>query len=132
MINENRVIAETRLAIYEAHGAAADDRINSYYKSDYVTGKVLVSFLCGTIAFLLIAAVYAFYHFEDVMLQIYNSDIAAMIASIITNYCIFIAIILVLTFLIASYRYNRAGDRLEAYYDELYRLAANYKREGES
>lgn len=131
MINEKRVIAETRLAIYEAHGAVADDRINSYYKSDYVTGKMLVTFLCATVAFMLLVGIYAFYHFEDVMLQIYNESIVALIMTIVADYAVFVAILLILTFLIYSWRYNRAGERLDAYYDMLRTLAMNYKREEE-
>lgn len=131
MINENRVMLEARLAIYEAHGAAADDKINSYYKSDYVTGRMLVTFLSGTLAFLLIAGIYAFYHFEDIMLRIYDASIASMVFTYFVYYVIFIAVLLVLTFLIFTYRYNRAGEHLEAFYGGLRDLTANYKREEE-
>lgn len=130
MINEKRVILETRLAVYESR-SEADDKINSYYKSDYVTGHLLVTFLCATLAFLLIAGVYAFYHLQDVMLQIYNESIAAMIFTVIVYYVVFVAVLLVLTFLIYTWRYNKAGERLDAFYGGLRELAVNYKREEE-
>lgn len=131
MINEKRVKKETRLAICEAHGVAADDKINSNYKSDYVIGAMLGTFLCGTLAFLVIMGVYAAYNFENVMLDIYNSSIAVMIFALITYYVVFIAVLLVLTFIIYTYRYNRAAERLEHYYDVLRELAADYKAEEE-
>lgn len=131
MINAKRVKKETRLAIYDAHGAAEDDKINSCYKSDYVIGKMLGTFLCGTIAYGIILAGLGFYNFEDLMLNIYNSSLAAMAFTFIVGYVVFMAVLLVLTFLIYSYRYNRSAERLEAYYDVLRDLAADYKAEEE-
>lgn len=131
MINAKRVKKETRLAIYETHGVAADDKINSYYRSDYVIGQMLGTFLCGTIAYFVILGVYGFCNFETMMLNIYNSSIAAMAFTFIVAYVVFMAVLMVLTFLIYTYRYSRASERLEAYYDVLRDLAADYKAEEE-
>ena len=41
MINKDRVRTMTRLAIYEEGQGVADDKMNGYFKNDYIVGHMV-------------------------------------------------------------------------------------------
>ena len=43
MINKDRVRTMTRLAIYEEGQGVADDKMNGYFKNDYIVGHMVGS-----------------------------------------------------------------------------------------
>ena len=69
MINKDRVRTMTRLAIYEEGQGVADDKMNGYFKNDYIVGHMVGSFVSGTIACLLIVFVYCCYHYDTLLIQ---------------------------------------------------------------
>ena len=109
MINEQRVSLMTRMEIYRKHNGRRDERISAYFMGDYLAKQVLLSVICASAAFLLIAAVYALYNFEDLMLSVYNFSLSGL----------------------ATGRYRRTHRRLERYYNALDRLSEYYEREEE-
>ena len=51
MINKDRVRTMTRLAIYEEGQGVADDKMNGYFKNDYIVGHMVGSFVSGTMRY---------------------------------------------------------------------------------
>jgi uncharacterized integral membrane protein len=131
MINEQRVKLMTRMAIYEKNSGAEDERTNSYFLNDYISGQFLRSFVCVTISFIIIAGVYGIYNFEELMLTVYSLDLKALAIRIIAAYAVFLAGYLIITFLVYSVRYMKMRKRLEQYYRDLRKLAASYREEGD-
>ena len=72
MINKDRVRTMTRLAIYEEGQGVADDKLNGYFKNDYIVGHMVGSFVSGTIACLLIVFVYCCYHYDTLLTRIFE------------------------------------------------------------
>lgn len=129
MINRQRVRLETRMSVYEHKNGRADGRVNNYFRGDYIASQFLHTFVCTTIAFILLLAVLALYNFEQLMLTIYSMNLASVVVMVITAYLVFLAAFLVITFLVYSYRYKRARKRLGRYYKDLQQLAGSYQRE---
>ncbi len=128
MINEQRVRAMTRLATYEKHHGSADEKVNSYFKTDYISGQLLRSFICGTVACFVLAAVYGFYNFENLMLTIYSMDLKAFGMRVLTMYLVFMGILMAITIGVYAYRYHKARKNLEKYYRDLNRLSDGYRK----
>ena len=128
MINEQRVSLMTRMEIYRKHNGRRDERISAYFMGDYLAKQVLLSVICASAAFLLIAAVYALYNFEDLMLSVYNFSLSGRIA---IAYALFLAAYIAVTVIVYTGRYRRTHRRLERYYNALDRLSEYYEREEE-
>ena len=131
MIRQDRVRIMTDMAIYEKREGKQDEKIDAYYKSDYMSSEFLKSFLSATFSFMIVAAVYCVYHFEELMLTIYGMDIREMVIGVIRYYLIFVAVFLVITYLVYNKRYERTRTNLRKYYRELKELSADYERDEE-
>lgn len=92
---------------------------------------MLLSVICASAAFLLIAAVYALYNFEDLMLSVYNFSLSGLAGRIAIAYALFLAAYIAVTVIVYTGRYRRTHRRLERYYNALDRLSEYYEREEE-
>jgi len=131
MINGQRVRLMHKMAVYEKNGGDADERINAYFRGDYISSQMLRSFITATAAFLLLGLIFGFYDFENLMLAVYNTNLTSLIFRVGLAYLFFLAAYELATYLIYSYRYQHARERLAQYYLELRRLSAAYRREEE-
>ncbi len=104
MINKDRVRTMTRLAIYEEGQGVADDKMNGYFKNDYIVGHMVGSFVSGTIACLLIVFVYCCYY-------------------------AFMIFFLAVSFFVYFWRYNATKGRIERYNRRLNHLKDSYEKE---
>ncbi len=131
MINEQRVRLMTKMSIYRKRDGVMDERINGYFKNDYIGSQMLHTFISATLAYIVLVIVAALYNFEDLMLAIYSMDIPALIAQLVVSYLSFVGVLLVITVIVYSIRYNRAKRNLNGYYHDLKHLSASYKRDEE-
>ena len=106
MINKDRVRTMTRLAIYEEGQGVADDKMNSYFKNDYIVGHMVGSFVSGTIACLLIALVYCCYHYDTLLIQLFENQLSGLIETAATLYAAFMIFFLAVSFFVYLWRIN--------------------------
>ncbi len=128
MIDEKRVRRMERMAAYEKRDGREDRKINSYFRTDYLTKQVLVTFICETIAFAILFGAYAIYNFEELIGQIYSMDLRVFLLQLLTYYLIFMGIMMGITLWVYNGRYQRARRHLNAYYQDLQRLSAAYRK----
>lgn len=126
MLNEERVILMTRMASYEKGEGKKNVKIGNYFRSDYIAVQVLKSVICGTIAFVIIFALYIFYDFEVFMQDLYKIDLLAFAKRVLTNYAVSIVAYGLLTYIICTYRYARVKNSLKCYYHNLKKLSSLY------
>ena len=126
MLSQERIKLMTKMAAYEENEGKKYMSIGSYFRSDYMGMQVIRSVICGTLAFLLLAGLYVYYHFETMMQDIYKMDLMLMGRKVLFYYIVFIAVYSVLTYVIYSFRYSRAKRSLKHYYYHLKQLAAIY------
>lgn len=129
MINEQRVRLETRMSVYEHQNGRTDGRVNTYFRWDYIASQFLHTFVCTTVAYILLLIVLGFYHFEQLMLSIYNMNLASAAALVLAGYFIFLAVSLAVTFFVYSWRYRKARKRIGRYYRDLQQLEESYQRD---
>ena len=129
MVNEERIKLMTRMAAYEKEEHKKNKTIVSFFKSDYISMQILKSIVYTTIAFAIMFGLYVLYDFEIFMKEIYQMDIFEFAKSVIIVYGIFMGIILVITYIISLYQYNRALQSTKLYYANLKKLSQDYGEE---
>ena len=126
MINEERVILMTKLAAYERGPGKKNVAISNFFRGDYIGFQIVKSIICATIAFGIVFGVYLFYHFEDLMLDVYQLDLLEIGKDILRYYLILVAVYSVLSYVIYSYRFYKARKNLKNYYHNLRKLMQMY------
>ena len=126
MVNEERIKLMTRMASYEKDGHKKNKAIISFFKSDYISMQMLKSVISTTIAFAIMFGLYVLYDFEVFMKEIYKMDMFEFAKNVIVIYGIFLAIILLITYIISLYQYNRALQDTKLYYANLKKLSRVY------
>ena len=129
MVNEDRIKLMTRMAAYEKEEHKKNKTIVSFFKSDYISMQTLKSIVYTTIAFAIMFGLYVLYDFEIFMKEIYQMDIFEFAKSVIIVYGIFMGIILVITYIVSLYQYNRALQSTKLYYANLKKLSQDYGEE---
>ena len=129
MVNEDRIKLMTRMAAYEKEEHKKNKTIVSFFKSDYISMQMLKSTVYTTIAFAIMFGLYVLYDFEVFMKEIYQMDVFEFAKSVIIIYLIFTGIILVITYVISLYQYNRALQSTKLYYMNLKKLSRIYGEE---
>ena len=129
MVNEERIKLMTRMAAYEKEEHKKNKTIVSFFKSDYISMQTLKSIVYTTIAFAIMFGLYVLYDFEVFMKEIYQMDVFEFAKSVIIVYGIFMGIILVITYIVSLYQYNRALQSTKLYYMNLKKLSRIYGEE---
>lgn len=126
MVNRERTRWMTKLALYENGQGRKELKITKYLPGDYVTGHLLWSFVCGTIAFVIVLALGALYNIEDFMLDIFSMDILRFARNILLSYIAFISIYLCICYTCISYRYGKYKRRVNKYLRDVKELYRHY------
>ena len=129
MINKDRVRTMTRLAIYEEGQGVADDKMNGYFKIDYIVSHMVGSFVSGTIACLLIVLLYCCYHYDTLMIELFEDQLGELIKTFGTLYAAFMIFFLAVSFFVYFWRYNATRGRLDRYGRRLNHLKESYEKE---
>lgn len=124
MLNEERIRLMTKMAAYEENEGRHNMAIGNYFRSDYISLQMIKSVLSATLAFVTLLGVFAFYHFETVMKEIYQIDLLATGKKLLLAYVIFTGGYTFVSYLVYSCRYNRARKSLRKYYSHLQELSA--------
>lgn len=128
IVNEEKVILMTKLAAYESEKGKKDINILNYFRGDYIGFQILKSVIAATVSFLAVFAIYLFYHFEELMQNIYKMDLLEFGKSVIILYLCVVGAYGVISYVIYANRYIRAKKSLKAYYANLKKLTGMYDR----
>ena len=129
MLSEQRIKLMTKLSSYEAGEGKKNMAIGSYFRGDYIGKEVVKSFIYGTIAYVIMFAVYIAYDFDIFMQDIYKMDLIEFGKNVGILYVKLIVAYMLATYLVYHIRYKRSRRGLRIYYNNLRRLAVMYKKE---
>ena len=126
MINEEKIILMTHLAVYEKGEGKRTMSVGKYFRGDYISLHLLRTVLSGTFAFLIGLGVYLLYFYEDILMNLYTIDFAALAKNVIAYYVGFLVIYGLLTYIVFTVRFIKAKKSIRGYYQNLKKL--NMKR----
>lgn len=115
MLNEERIRLMTRMAAYEEHEGKKDIAISGYFRGDYISFQLLKSAIYATVGFALAVAMYVLYNGETFLEDFYKMDFMEFFKGILSKYCLVMAIYLVISYFVYSYRYHKAKRHVKQY-----------------
>jgi len=128
MINEERVILMTKLASYERGPGKKNVTIGNFFRSDYIGFQILKSIIYATIATAIVVGVYLFYHFEELMAEVYQMDLIEFGKEVFKYYLTLLVVYCGISYVVYSYRYHKARKNLKNYYHNLRKLSQLYEQ----
>lgn len=129
MINEEKIILMTHLAVYEKGEGKRTMSVGKYFRGDYISLHLLRTVLSGTFAFLIGLGVYLLYFYEDILMNLYTIDFAALAKNVIAYYVGFLVIYGLLTYIVFTVRFIKAKKSIRGYYQNLKKLNSMYHQQ---
>ena len=103
------------MAAYEEREGKKDISISGYFRGDYISFQLLKSAIYATVGFALAVAMYVLYNIETFLEDFYKMDIVEFLKEILSKYCLVLAIYLVISYFVYSYRYHKAKRHVKQY-----------------
>jgi uncharacterized membrane protein YciS (DUF1049 family) len=129
MLNEEKVILMTKLAMYEQSTGKEDLDKGKYFKSDYVKYNCLKTLVSTTLMFILVVVAYIYYNMGTIIEQLADMDYLDMAYKIVVGYGITCVVFMVFAWFLYSYRYIKAKPHLIKYNQNLKKLMSFYNHE---
>lgn len=126
MVNEEKIALMTHLAVYEKGEGKRTMPVGKYFRGDYISLHLLRTVLSGTFAFLIGLGVYLLYFYEEILMNMYTIDFAALAKSVVTYYIVFLVIYGLLTYIVFTIRFIKAKKSIKRYYQNLKKLNSMY------
>lgn len=117
MLNSEKIRLMTRLTVYEEGLGVKDGRTAEYFRNDYILFGLVGSFVAGSLAWGVCAAVYCGYFFENIFFSVYENSLGTYLRLAVTSYAVFILIFLLVTLLV-FYRRSTAFARRRGMYQQ--------------
>lgn len=129
MIQAEKVVLMTKLASYEQNEGKKHMKIANYFRGDYLTVQVFKAFVCATISYAIMVALYVMYDFETFMNEIYQMDLLLFGKGLLKYYLIITISYCVIVYGIYFLRYNKAKKSLKCYLNNLKKLNSLYGKQ---
>lgn len=117
MLNSEKIRLMTRLTVYEEGLGVKDGRTAEYFRNDYILFGLVGSFVAGSLAWGVCAAVYCGYFFENIFFSVYENSLGTYLRLAVTSYAVFILLFLLVTLLV-FYRRSAAFARRRGMYQQ--------------
>lgn len=129
MVNEEHLRHMIKMSMYDTDDGKECKPMEQYARKDYVSLRMLGSFVAGTIGFGLLFAMWILYTMDELMEGLNSMDIQGTLISIVAVYLIFMVIYLTITYLVYNARYTRGRKKVKKYYNSVKKLNRIYERE---
>ncbi len=116
MLKEEKIRWMTKASIYEKREGRTDLKRNEYFFGDYVRIHLLKNLICVTIAYILLAGIYALYKIEDIFMMAANLQISTLLKEMVLIYLIIVIIYTAIGIILYSWRYQSSRKRVRRYY----------------
>lgn len=129
MLNEEKVKLMTKLAIYEQKEGRQDLPLSKYYKTDYLTLKMINSAIAMTVGYIVLVITILLVNVEELLAGIVSMDIMSLGRILLFFYAVLFVVNMVVTYFVYSYKFKKSRKHLNKYNDMLKELYTLYKQE---
>lgn len=129
MLNSDKIILMTKLALYEENKGKNDIKKSKYYKDDYIGLGLLNSGIIATLAYILVLACIVFINIEEVVASLPTYDFFQIGRVVLITYIIYMIAYLVIAYIVYRIKYSQTSSELKKYDDNLRLLYQLYKDE---
>ena len=120
MLNNEKITLMTKLSLYEEKNYKSEIKTSRLFKSDYISSKMLGSFACVTIGFLLILTL-IFAYLPDVMLRMMTTTTSFIIvmSAILLIYIVVTVLYMIFSYAFYSHKFKEIRGHLKEYNGDL-------------
>lgn len=129
MLNEEKVILMSKMAIYEKNQGKRDFKVNKYFRTDYVGLNMINTAIMATLLYIIFLAAIVIVNIEKILLDIASIDLLAVGRTALIWYILFMVAYLIIAFVVYSLRYQAAKKQIKDYDENLRKLYKIYKEE---
>ena len=127
MLNEDKIKLMTGIALFEKKEGKAIFPVNRYFKSDYISSRMLRSFFSYTLCYILCVLVWVLYSIERLLNAMNLDEVIKMATAAAMFYVAGLIVYLVITFFVYRRRYEYARRGMKVYVAKLKRLEKRYE-----
>ncbi len=129
MINEDRVKELFHLDLFDEEEQEELRKAGKYFRNDFVVKEMLISFFAGTLIYLLVLALCILNVANSLLDQLNTMNYTQIAIYLGVSYVAFLALYLLVTYLVYTVRYTRDRRILKKYTGHLKKLESMYVRE---
>lgn len=129
MIKEDKVKLMTKLAIYEQTEGKKTLPVKKYYRTDYISIKMIETAITTTIGYLLLVIMGILLNIDYLSKNIVSMDLIALGKKIIIGYVLVLLLFLLIAYIVYSIKYKKIKKSIGEYGEDLKALYLMYKRE---
>jgi uncharacterized membrane protein YdbT with pleckstrin-like domain len=120
MLNNEKIILMTKLSLYEQNNSKKEIQSSKYFKSDYMLMKMLSSFICVTIAYILALALWIMFSSDTMLMNITTTGkFIAMIVVLVIIYAALTVIYMIFSYAYFSHKFRKIRRNLKEYNGDL-------------
>lgn len=129
MLNEDKVKQMTKLAMMEQQNGNKCKPMREYFRSDYISREMLLSFISGTLAYIVMIALYLACTAEELLESLQITNLQGILVTAILAYIVFMAVYFGITYVVYNIRYTAGRKKVKEYYMEIKKINKIYSRE---
>lgn len=122
MLNSEKVILMTRLAMYEQNEGKKTIPVSRYFKGDYVGIQLIKSFFAVTIAYILGIILFIAYKASFLIENLMDVDLFLYGKAALVIYVALLFVYMMATFIMATYKFKVVRKSLKTYNGQLKNL----------
>lgn len=132
MLNEDKIKLMTGIAMFEKREGKAIFPANRYFRSDYISSRMLRSFFSYTLCYILCVLVWGLYSIEKLLNAVNLDELILMAKTAALFYIAGLIVYLMITFFVYRKRYEYARRGMKVYVAKLKRLEKRYEFQNRS
>ncbi len=119
MLDRERIILMTRMAMYEKKEGEKSINIYGYYENDYISLELLKSFFCSTISFLVVCGLYVLCYMDELGKMLYEMDLWALASRFLIYYILTVVSYGAIIYMVSRAHYAKMKHSLRGYYENM-------------
>ncbi|MBF1249231.1 hypothetical protein C7122_01555 [Lachnospiraceae bacterium oral taxon 096] len=127
MLNEDKIKLMTDISFYEKKVRKSVFPADKYFKKDYVSRNMIVSFFRYTLGYILLMVLEILYSMKTIVEHVQALDVLGLFKGYILFYAVGLIIYEVITWYVCNKRHERAKQSQNVYVSKLRRLQKRYE-----
>lgn len=129
MLDEKKVRLMTKMAMYEQKHGESDFKISAYYKKDYKSLNMILSWIYMTIGYVVLVGLVCVTYLEVLVNNMTVSGIIMLLLSVLTIYFVLVLVFVIGTNVFYDKKHYKAREGVKMLNMHLNRLNRMYERD---
>lgn len=129
MVNEERLRHMIKMAQFDTNDGKQCKPMSQYARKDYVSMRLLGSFVLGTICYGVLLGLWGLYSMDTLLAKMNSLDIQQTLIAVGLSYLVFLGVYMGATYVIFHRKYTQGRRKVKQYYNSLKKVNQMYERE---